>query len=286
MDWLGMILVALTAALAGLAITSRPQILVSLRKPVWARGVDRYLGRHQDLMSVRRYVAVTIASALGGLIFFTLMLGRSRGIAGILAGIAVPELYGRYMRRGREQAVDDQVRDFAVALKRALQAGLPLIIALDRLAESQPEPIRGHLAFVRDLLYTGTPFPRAVEEVKARANSRRFWLVFKVLKVSEAKGMTVQDTVETLGRLAENMAMNERLRQTIVSQTSGTRASQWLVSGLVPFVLLATLRVPRVYDFFVHDPLGRLALGLVLLLELGAFFAAKEAVRLKGPIAT
>jgi len=284
MDWMGMLLVGLTAAFSFLAITSRPQIVVRIREPAWTRQLKRYLARVEDVITPRRYLALSIASAIVGLIFFRLMLG-SRGVVGLLAGVAGPEAYVRYKRRERKRMVDNQVIGLIAALKRALQAGVPLVVALDRLAENQPEPIRGYLAFVRDLIYTGSSFPGAVDALREQTSSQRLWLVFKVLKVSESKGMSVQDLVDTLNRLAENMAANLRLRQLVRAQTAGTRASQWLVAGLVPFVLAMTLRVPTIYDFFIHDPVGRFALGLVFLLELASIFVGKEVIRLKGPLA-
>lgn len=276
-------MVACCAGSLAWALTARERLPLGPRKASWQRQLAAYLQRSEPLIPRKKWLALTVASCLGGVLFGLFAAGPA-GLALASLGYVVPELLLKRAERKQRDKLDQQVMGVAGSLVRSLRAGIPLLKAIEQVAKAEPEPISTCFARLRDMVYTGMTLGRAAEEIKREVDSERLRVVLKVLRVSQEQGMSMDDVLHTLTQLAENMALHERIRGAIYAQTAGTRASQWLVAGLVPFVLIITLRVPTVVRFYREDPLGRLSLGIVLVLELVAIFAGKEITRFRGPL--
>lgn len=279
----GMILAALAGGCLGWALTARKKLRPTPSRRWWAEYLSSYRARAKGLMPEREFLILTVLSAVVPAITLIMVLGPV-GLGGLTGGVIIPELVLRRCRRKREEMLEAQVTAAIMSLVRCLKAGLPLLKALEHLAETMEEPIRGSFAYLRDRLYTGITLSQAIEELRKATPSPRLWQVLKVLKTCQEENVPTADMVEMLSRLGENMALNARLRQDIYAQTAGTRASQWLVMGLIPLVFVATLRIPTIAEFYRHDPMGRLVLGIILFLEMVAIVGAQEVTRFKGPL--
>lgn len=283
MDWMGMLLAACCAGSIVWALTARERLPMGPRKAWWERQLAPYLQRSEPLIPRKEWLLLMAASGLGGALFGLVAAGPA-GLGLASLGYVVPELLLRRAQRKQHDKLDQQVMSVTGSLVRSLRAGIPLLKAIEQVAKVEPEPISTCFARLRDMVYTGMTLGRAAEEIRQEVDSERLRVVLKVLRVSQEQGMSMDDVLQTLTRLADNMALHERIRVAIHAQTAGTRASQWLVAGLVPFVLIITLRVPTVVRFYRQDPVGRLSLGIVLVLELVAIFAGKEITRFRGPL--
>jgi len=281
-DWQGMALAACLGAALGWALTARRRLQLAPRSSRW-QTIENYLACSEPLIPRKTWLALTLGSALAGALLGLLSAGPA-GLTLVSLGYIVPQLVLRRLRRRRFDKLDGQVLDATISLVRSLRAGCPLLQAVAHLADSEPEPIRSYLAQIREMTYTGSTLGQAAEHVKSEVPSERLKAVLKVLRVAETQGMSTDDMVEALERLSQNMALHDRIRRSIQAQTAGTRATQWLVVGLVPFILLITLRVPTIVSFYRDDPLGRACLGMALALELIAIFAGREITRFRGPL--
>ena len=279
----GMILAALAGGCLGWALTARKRLRPTPSRRWWAEYLSSYRARAKGLMPEREFIILTALSAVVPAIALIMVLGPA-GLIGLTGGVVIPEIVLRRRRRKREEMLDKQVVTAVLSLVRCLKAGLPLLKAIEHLADTLEEPLRSRFAYLRDRLYTGITLPQAIEELRKETASPRLWQALKVIKTCQEEGIPTPDMIDMLSRLAENMNLTARLREAIYAQTAGTRASQWLVMGLIPLVFVATLRVPTIARFYRHDPMGRLVLGIILFLEIVAIVGAQEVTRFKGPL--
>ncbi|HIC94948.1 MAG TPA: hypothetical protein EYP09_12000 [Anaerolineae bacterium] len=279
----GMILAGLAGACLAWGLTAKRRLRPTPPRRRWAEHLAAYAARARGLMPEREFLILTALSAIVPAAALIMVLGPV-GLGGLAGGAVIPELVLRRRRRKREEMLEEQVTAAIMSLVRCLKAGLPLLKAIEHLAETMDEPIRSPFAHLRDRLYTGITLSQAIEELREGTPSPRLWQMLKVIKICQEESVPTADMVEMLSRLGDNLALNARLRQAIYAQTAGTRASQWLVMGLIPLVFLATLRIPAIAQFYRHDPMGRLVLGIILLLETAAIVGAQEVTRFKGPL--
>jgi tight adherence protein B len=228
---------------AGPAATGGLMALVgSLRRsPLANRDTRRLQARLEaaDLtLRVREWYLVRAAVPL--LVFVAVTLIRGSAVIGLVAGSAAALAPGAVvrLRAGRRRGrLEDQLPDAVRIMLNAVEAGRDIRGALLLCAqEGSPEPLRTEFARIQAELRLAVPLDDALQHAAARIGVRDFDVLADGLglqrQVGGQVGTMLRSTIDTLRARA---AFRGRLR----AMTAQSRASKWIVSGLVPAVVLA-----------------------------------------------
>lgn len=212
---------------------------------------------------------------VGSLIALPTVFGPTIGLVFALAAVAVPYLVIR-RRAGRH------AREFA----SQLPAVLDLIASALRAGQTEPqsfalvaEQMRGaaqeEFARMTREIGLGSNVDAVTQSLVERLPSRELELVVDAVQLAHRVG---GDLAEMLSAIAGSIRDRGRLEGEIRALTAQQRASVWLVTALAPIGLLFINFInPEWGALLFGTALGRIVLGIALILEVIGYVFAKQA---------
>ncbi len=186
------------------------------------------------------------------------------GSLGTIVGIVVPRLVVAQIRRLHRKRFHDQLVDGLLLLSSSLKAGLSMSQALTVVVEEMPSPIAQELGLVLKETRMGVTLDEAMWHLKERVPGDDVSLFVTAMLVARETG---GDITLVFARLVETIRDRKKLKEKIKTLTFMARM-QGCIMALLPVVFgyLVYSMNHRYFDFFVTDPIGRMLLvGIVLL---------------------
>lgn len=220
-----------------------------------------------------------IAGSFVASFFIALLLGL--GLLALpfaaLLGYYIPYRHCQKRIRKRNIQFLDQFPEALDMIVRSVRSGFPLNAALQMVADTSEEPMRGEFRQVVDEITAGRSMQQVLARLASRINEQdvRFFAV--VLSVQQETGGNLS---EIIGNLSGILRKRKQLRHKIQAFTAEGRATG-IVLGALPVVVFVALWFARkeyVLVFF-NDPVGNILLGIVLALIGLTFFIVKRMIK-------
>jgi len=211
-------------------------------------------------------VIAVVAGALGGAWLHNTGFGVLIGIAAAFA----PYFYLRFKRSQRLSAFESTLPEAIDLLARALRAGHALTAAIEMVAREIADPVGMEFRRVYEEQNFGLPIREALINLANRMPVRDLQFLITAMLVQKETGGNLAEVLDKTGAVIRERA---RLLGQLKIYTAQGRMTGWIL-GLLPFIvfLLMSMVNPGYTDTLIHDPLGRKAIwvGLVLMV-IGAY---------------
>lgn len=218
---------------------------------------------------------VLVLVSVASLIALPAVFGPTFGIVFAVAAVAVPYLVIR-RRAGRH------TREFAAQLPAvldllasALRAGQTEPQAFALVAEQMKGAAKEEFARMSREIDLGANVDSVTQSLLVRLPSRELELMVDAVQLAHRVG---GDLAEMLSAIAGSIRDRGRLEGEIRALTAQQRASVWLVTALAPIGLLFISFINPAWGALLFGTaMGRIVLGIALILEVIGFVVAKQA---------
>ena len=258
-----------------LAATRVRRAAAPVTGPFWPRRAlsDRFRLRLERAGLARLHPgAVVVAAGIAGgaaasTAFLTTGVVVVAGIAGI-AGCTIPSALVGWRVRQRRRALRDLWPDVLDHLVASLRSGAPLPEAIERLATSGPEALRGEFAQFGRSYRVGGSFEAALDELKARLGSPAADRILETVRLAREVGGG--EVTAILRELAGSL----RTEQAIRHEVEGRRS--WVVNAArlgvaAPWIVLAMLATRPEAAAAYNSPSGAMVILAGLAISVAAY---------------
>jgi tight adherence protein B len=207
--------------------------------------------------------------SLPGFLLASVTIGPTLAVA-VAAGISLVRYGLRRRRRTNERRrAAAQIADAVGAMAAGLRAGLSLPQSFAYARDEADEPLRSDLRSLVDKIEVGTPVGEALSDWADVQDSEDVYLIVGVLDLHRRSGGDLPTVLDSLaGTLRERRAAHQDVRAlTAQARLSGA------ILGTLPIGFFGFLMLTSREEMLqaIGTPLGRMALGLGLGLEVLAF---------------
>jgi tight adherence protein B len=224
----------------------------------------------------QRCVGFGVAGAVAGFIMFQHPAGVL--IAPVVAYL--PIILLKRASRKRANQISEQLPDSLDLVARSLQSGHGIADAIRMCAEEMNPPLSTEFARVYDEHNLGRDFREALEGFVERSPLSFDVKIFvsSVLLQRETGG----NLVEILNNISKTIRDRFVFQAKVLALTAEARISA-LILGLLPFGVAAIIMWmrPEYLVPLVTDPLGRLMLGMVIVLFAAGMFVMRELAKVE-----
>lgn len=223
-----------------------------------------------DLPRHRVWMGYAVAPLATALVMWLLTESWVMAVFGIGFGFLVPKLMLGYMRAQRRKKFYNQLVDALLILSSSLKAGLSMLQAFAVVAEEMPPPISQEFGLMLKQTRMGISLDEAINNLKRRNPSDDVNLMATAVMVSRETG---GDVTSLFTRLVETLRERKKLKERIKTLTFVSKI-QGLVMGLLPIVFTYVIyNINRsFFEWFLSNPLGRMMLAGVILIQTVVFF--------------
>jgi tight adherence protein B len=198
---------------------------------------------------------------------------------GFGAGVLLPMLYLKRMRKKRFKAFEEKFPNAIEFLARAIRAGHPFSACLEMLGSEMPEPVAGEFMKIYDQQKYGLPMRDALLGLTERVPliDVRFFVTSVLLQ---------RETGGNLGEILDKLSYVIRERFKILRQvqvfTAQGRMSMFFLILLPPGVGILTCLVNREFvQPLFSDPIGRILLIFAIVSQVVGFLVIRRIVQIK-----
>jgi tight adherence protein B len=224
------------------------------------------------------FLSVGTAAAFG---IFTLTLLRSVLLALPIAmiGAALPTLYVRWRRIRRLNQFEEVLPESIDLVGRALRAGHPLSSGFKMAADDGPEPVASELRRVFEEQRFGLPLQDSLLGMADRINLVDVRILVTAILIQREVGGNL---AEILDNLSAVIRARFTIRRQIKVYTAQGRMTGYLLS-LLPFMLFGILYTinPEYMSVLFTDPIGKILVGVALVMQLAGFFWIRKIVNIE-----
>ena len=224
--------------------------------------------------------SVTVLSGLGiialGLIGYALSGSLIGVLPGAAAGVFLPDLLLRVLRRRRLRRLEDQLVGGIQTLSSGVRAGLNLVQSMELVARDGPAPMCQEFAHLLREYEYGTALEEAMSKTAGRIGSSDYRLLFSALQTHRERG---GDLGQTLDRIAESIREIQRLEGRVKTLTAQGRANARFLAVMVLTVLAVMYLIePESVRLLFQDDIGKLILVFIVALIVVGFLWIKKIV--------
>lgn len=216
-----------------------------------------------------------IGAVIGGILLQTLLGAAAGAACGVLAGL----LWLSLRIKRRQDAFAGQLSDMLTMVSNALRSGFSFLQAIELVAKEMGDPMSQELSKVIAEIRLGTSMDRSLEEMARRMQSSDFELVVTAVEIQRQVGGNLAQILDTI---CETVEERVRMRREIATVTSQGRMSG-IVLVVLPFVIAAALYFvnPGYLQPLLEEPIGRMAVGGAIGLEIVGFLVIRRIVDIK-----
>lgn len=256
-------------------------IIQKIAKPLaevdFAQSLETKLHRAGlNLLGCEYVIISTIASLVGGIIFFVLMSSLSTALLSSLLISVIMWLMVLMRIKRRLNLFTEQLGDCLLTISNALRAGYSFQQAVEVIANDMEPPISEEFARITHDIAMGIPLEDALENANRRVGSPDFQLVVTAVLIQHEVGGNL---AQVLDNISYTIAERLRMKREINSLTAQGRLSA-VVLLLLPFGAGAAMYVVNHDDFvqMLNDPMGQMAMLVSFVLEIVGFFIIRKIV--------
>ncbi|NAZ52864.1 pilus assembly protein TadB [Vibrio toranzoniae] len=169
---------------------------------------------------------------------------------------------------------EEQLPDALDIIRRALQAGQPLVQSFNEVGEEMPEPIGGEFKNTYNLLNYGYDLRLAILQMSERIPTVSMLAFSSAVMLQKETGGNLS---ENLQKVSEVLRARFKLERKIRTLSAESRLSAWILT-LSPFALFFGLKFvnPEYIEPLYSDPRGVSMVSIgVILLAVGALWIRK-----------
>jgi tight adherence protein B len=212
------------------------------------------------------FVVFAVATALSG-----------RAVVGAGAGAAVLGAMGarlHLLRKRRQELLSQQFTRVLPQVAASVRSSLTLERALRTAASHVEDPLREEVARVLADAAYGTTLAEAFELMAARTGDPDVRALAAAVRIQQRFGGAIAPVLDLI---AQHAAVRQRAARELKTELAGTRLAKWFVACSMPaifFIMFATNA--DFAQFYTHEPLGWIVLGVALCSELLGLFACQR----------
>lgn len=224
-------------------------------------------------------VAVVLTSTLGGLIVLAITLNKPGAVMTTIAIIFAECFLLRGMVIRRRNLFVNQLSDCLITVSNSLRTGFSFAQAIDLVSKEMEPPLSDEFAHVmRDISY-GMQMNEALEDMEKRVGSSDFSLVVTAVLIQREIGGNLAQVLDNISYTIQDRI---RMRREILTLTAQGRMSAWAMSLLPLFIVGAMLLInPNHFDAVLENPIGRIAIGVAVFMEIVGFVVIQKIVAIK-----
>ena len=221
-------------------------------------------------------VIAAIGGVLAGVAVFLLTMKALTAVIVAIAALIGEWFYVLYRIDKRRKDFVNQLGDCLTTVANALRAGFSFLQSMELISKEMEPPISEEFArTIRDMKL-GARMENALESMDLRVGCPDFSLVVTAVLIQHQVGGNLAQILDSI-----SSTINERIRmrREVMALTAQGRASGWVLA-LLPIALAAILSIinPSYLAPLWEDPIGRVAIGAALVMELIGFFVIKRIV--------
>lgn len=249
----------------------------------WVAETQRMLQHAAVPLLVGEYLAVRGLSVLAGgalglasaIRFDSVGLTSAALVsAGMLAGLLLPPFLIRRRARRREAEVETQLVELCDVMSSMLRSGYGYVQALTATAAEVGPPLSVELQQLLDTVRLGGDVDAALDELNQRLGSRDFDIVASAISIQRKSGGNLG---EILAGVAETIRQRQSFQREVRALTAKERFTAVLVAAFpLGLTVLLMWMSPDPYTRLVTDVLGRVVLGIALVLDAAGFFIIRK----------
>lgn len=217
------------------------------------------------------FVPAGIIALTTGNVGFSLLFG--------LVGIILPPWYLKRQKNKRIAAFENQLGDALVVMCNCLRSGLTLNQAFETIAGEMSEPISKEFSRVTTETRYGTPIEKALNSMVDRIGSDDLMLTVSAINIQRQVGGNLSEILQSI---SDTIKGRIKLKSEIKVLTATGRISG-IVIGLLPvgLGLMIFLLNPSYMIGFVESSLGRMLLGVSVVMEALGFLVVRKIISIK-----
>ena len=217
-------------------------------------------------------VAAIIAFVFAGLLTMQLPVA-------ILAFLFMPlvgwMLLQMKIRKRRKDFVN-QLGDMLSMVASALRAGFSFVQAVEIVSKEMAAPMSVEISKLIREINVGVPMETALEDINRRVECPEFELITTAVLIQRQVGGNL---AQILDNISDTINERIRMKREVLALTAQGRMSA-VVLALLPMALAAFLFSVH-HDYFdplLESPMGKVAIGIALLMELLGYLVIKKIV--------
>ena len=217
-------------------------------------------------------VAAIIAFVFAGLLTMQLPVA-------ILAFLFMPlvgwMLIQMKIRKRRKDFVN-QLGDMLSMVASALRAGFSFVQAVEIVSKEMAAPMSVEISKLIREINVGVPMETALEDINRRVECPEFELITTAVLIQRQVGGNL---AQILDNISDTINERIRMKREVLALTAQGRMSA-VVMALLPIALAAFLFSVN-HDYFdplLASPMGKIAIGIALLMELLGYLVIKKIV--------
>ncbi len=234
--------------------------------------LELLLYRAGSLMSVRRFLAVSISfAAVGFFIAFTLTHDSFRSAPALLTGV-LPLLWARSKASKRMRAFDLQLSSALELVTRSMRSGHSLIAGFQMVSEELADPIGTEFGVVAEEVRLGLELRDALGNLMRRVDNENLPYLTTAVLIQRQTGGNLAELLDRLSTmLRERIQFSGRVRAlTAQGRGAATFLALWL-----PFIIgLVWILTPDYIAPLLENRWGHYTLGAVFAVDGLAYFMA------------
>ncbi|HBL83483.1 MAG: hypothetical protein A2Y17_10625 [Clostridiales bacterium GWF2_38_85] len=217
------------------------------------------------------FVPAGLIALITGNAVFSLLFG--------LVGIILPPWYLKKQKKKRITAFENQLGDALVVMCNCLRSGLTLNQAFETIATEMSEPLSKEFMRVCTETKYGTPIEKALNAMVDRIGSDDLMLTISAINIQRQVGGNLSEILQSI---SDTIKGRLKLKSEIKVLTATGRISG-LVIGLLPVGLgfMIFLLNPSYMLGFIESGIGRMLLGLCVVMETIGFLVVKKIISIK-----
>ena len=197
----------------------------------------------------------------------------------LIVGIAIPPLLVSNARKRRSELFSRQLGEALTIMGNSIKGGFTFLQSMESISQDMPPPISQEFAKVLREIYYGVGQEEALEHMVERTKNHDLELLLSAVVTSSQVGSNLTDIIETISATIRDRI---RIKQEINTLTAQGRVSGIIV-GALPIVLVLSIMVmnPEYYQGFFSSSLGRLMVGISIVMELMGFIIIRKIIDIK-----
>jgi tight adherence protein B len=215
---------------------------------------------------IRLYIIIPLTLAVVGFYF-----SRKWWITLICAifGALLPIWIVHIMDRRRRKKFVVQLVDGLMIMNSCLKGGLTLVQSFEVLADEMSPPISQEIALLNREVKVGVTLEEALTRLDKRMPSEEMTLVSSAILVARETG---GDLTKVFSRLIDTIRDRLKLKELVSTLTLQARLQAIIISLLGPIFFFVVKKMkPDHFDIMWQDEVGRIFLGLAVLLQIIGF---------------
>lgn len=187
--------------------------------------------------------------------------------------LMLPKIIVEMMWQSRRR-LDQQIPAAVAAMANSIRSGMTLVQALQRLAETAPEPIRTDFRVMVNRYSYGANLDATIREAKDRLRLANFNLFASALLINREMG---GDIAQTLLRISESLDKLQQMHKTVEAHTSEGRTNikVLLIAPVLLLLMMSTADSEGVKMLLTTTQGYAVLIVAGILIGTGVYFAAK-----------